>query len=114
MSTTSARLHSYTVRVPTSLGDSSSLNFFPIMSSIAPSLTSMSGRDWTREVCRSAPARLAKNALLSPVGGALPVVEVPRQRYEVSTQVQRKNDEFTDLQLASAANKGRGRRKQSK
>jgi hypothetical protein len=41
-------------------------------------------------------------------------VEAPRQRHEVLTQIQRRNDELTDLQLASTANRRRARRKQSK
>jgi hypothetical protein len=84
------------------------------MSSIAPSITAKSGRNWTRETRRSAPARLATNALLSPTSGAVPVVEAPRQRHEVLTQVHRRNAEISGLQLASDANKRRVRRKQSK
>lgn len=80
------------------------------MSSIAPSVTAKSGRNWTRETRRSAPARLATNALLSPISSALPVVEAPRQRHEVLTQVHRRNAELSDAQLAS----GRVRRKRSK
>lgn len=84
------------------------------MSSIAPSFTAKSGRNWTRETRRSAPARLATNALLSPASGALPVVEAPRQRHEVLTQIHRRNAELSDAQLASDANRRRVRRKRSK
>lgn len=84
------------------------------MSSIAPSVTAKSGRNWTRETRRSAPARLATNALLSPASSALPVVEATRQRHEVLTQVHRRNAELSDAQLASDANKRRVRRKRSK
>jgi hypothetical protein len=84
------------------------------MSSIAPSITAKSGRNWTRETRRSAPARLATNALLSPTSGVVPVVEAPRQRHEVLTQVHRRNAEISGLQPASDANKRRVRRKQSK
>lgn len=84
------------------------------MSSIAPSVTAKSGRNWTRETRRSAPARLARNALLSPASGGLPVVDAPRQRHEVLTQVHRRNAELLGAQLTSDTNRRRVRRKRSK
>jgi hypothetical protein len=70
-----------------------------------------SGRNWTREVRRSAPARLAPG-FLSPTAGAVPTVDTPRERHGVSTQIHRENADLSDLQLDG--NERRLRRKRSK
>jgi hypothetical protein len=62
-------------------------------------MSSKAGRNWTRQVRRSAPARLA-NAALSPASAAA-AGEGPRERHGASTQMHRRNLDLSELESAT-------------